>query len=59
MECQLQSLRGLSLVSGFSTGRSTVACQALREFRQLVGNQVHLHCLAIRSVSLHDLLRYD
>ena len=29
MECQLQTLRGLLVVSGFSTGRSTVTCQAL------------------------------
>ena len=41
MECQLQTLKGLSVVSGFSTGRSTVTCQALREFRQLIGNQTH------------------
>ena len=41
-ECQFQTLRGLPIVSGFSTGRSTVTCQALREFQQLIGNQVHL-----------------
>ena len=37
-----QTLGGLPLVSGFSTSRITVTCQVVREFRQLIGNQVHL-----------------
>ena len=65
MERQLQTLRGHPLVSGFSTDCcSTATCQAFNECPQLVETRCiywlgRIQCLAIRYVSLHDLLRYE